>query len=163
MPTSSNLARRAPAEIPDQHVESQPRPKVMRRPAHFSAVPVVVEKDAPAATTPAPNVPAPLADELLRTEPTPPPLPPSHALRSWQDDARFGVAMLFIVLVVNLGLMLWLPQLQPSTATMAMQNTTPATPIPTAAANALTFYHSRIPETAAPVVHILGAPEEPGQ
>jgi len=77
------------AEVTPASPEVTNRPKVMRRPANFSA-----------ATASRPMPFEPLPADLL-------PTPPTHAAaRSWQDDGRFGLAMLVVVMMVNLLLTL---------------------------------------------------------
>ncbi len=73
------------------------RPKVMRRPAHFS--------DA----APATNVQPFSAPELIARE------KPAPVSKSWQDDGRFAVALLAIVILTNLAVMAWLNHIGPHT------------------------------------------------
>lgn len=98
--------------------EAAPRPKFSRRPASFS-------RAAPPAAAMAEPAPAQAAhsstDLVLRPEP----IPASTAHRpetAWQEDARFGVAMLVLVLLVNLALIYGLPLLpRPSPASPTEQ------------------------------------------
>ncbi len=109
---------------------SNARPKLLRRPAQFSS-PV----------TPTQAIPTPPSTELT-AQPVPAlPTPlefsiPSTTGRSWQDDGRFGVMMIAIVLLTNLVLMLWLPHLAKSEkiAAAATPNNTVSSVMPTATA-----------------------------
>lgn len=115
------------------------RPKIMRRPAHFSGPPT---QDTP---TPPPTTPAKAASA-----------PITVGMRPWQEDGRFGLALVVILLMVNLGLMLWLPRLQPR-----------ATPVDSVAMpviigsksdalpSAVTLYSQ--PSARSQAIHVLGA------
>lgn len=72
------------------------RPKFARRPASFSRS----EPDAEA--------PLPPALPKIAAAPKLPAIPPSHP-HAWQEDARFGIVMLLLVLLVNLALAYGLP------------------------------------------------------
>jgi hypothetical protein len=67
----------------------------MRRPAHFSA--------SPAGTS---VIPIALAAQHA-------PEPAPHAPPMWQDDGRFAIALLVVLIGINLGVMLWLSVLAP--------------------------------------------------
>lgn len=95
-----------PRMTPDEDATAA-RPKVMRRPAQFS-------KAAPPAMADTPHLPIPVAPE--------PPAPRAMRSHPWQEDGRFGLALVAILLAVNLALMLWLPHLVPAPATTAPQN-----------------------------------------
>lgn len=79
---------------PSSSTELAVRPKVLRRPAHFSG------------TNP--------LHEIISPEPVSIPLFPPKAefsTTSWQDDGRFGLVLLAIVAIINISLMLWLPHM----------------------------------------------------
>ena len=83
---------------PSAETEPLARPKVMRRPTHFSNAPS------------APSIPIPkLPTEVEASAPLPAASLPVRM--AWQDDARFGLVMLVIVVLVNIGIMLWLPHI----------------------------------------------------
>ena len=98
------------------HEEASAKPKVLRRPAQFSrkaALPV--EPAAP----------------HLADIPVPAMAPRSHAATPatphWQEDGRFGMTMVAVVLVVNVLLSLLLPLVNPhvrleAPATMRLNN-----------------------------------------
>ena len=73
--------------------ESAMRPKVLRRPAQFSA---------PAAASNVVSLPG-TRQELPMERP---PVAPSP--RVWQDDGHFGIALMVLLLVVNGAAALWL-------------------------------------------------------
>ena len=76
--------------------EPQARPKFSRRPASFSR---------PAPTELLPS-------DAIGTEPSLPPFRPVHAApAAWQEDARFGIVMLLILLLVNVLLVYGLAHL----------------------------------------------------
>ena len=137
---------------PSTVTEALARPKVMRRPAHFSTAP-----DAPSPRA------QPVDDERITTLPAPVSAP-TVSSRIWQDDARFGTVMLLIVVLVNMGLMVWLPHIR---VPVASHNATieQAAPITQDAApvTGVTLYTKpapaahALPSVEAPVtVHILG-------
>jgi hypothetical protein len=114
----SNARNLAQSFSPEAAASSQPlrdaRPKVMRRPAQFSS------SRSPAIS---PNAPVTRAinpqDTRIESAPSPQLSPPAPAAKLWQDDARFGIAMLTIVVLVNLALILWLPHMRtPSVPTV---------------------------------------------
>ena len=82
---------------PDEAAETAARPKFSRRPASFSRAsapaPASTVSDVPTFITPEAAPLAPLAPKFKPIVP-----PERHA---WQEDARFGIAMLLIVLLVN--------------------------------------------------------------
>lgn len=139
------------------------RPKVMRRPSQFSAT---------QATAAAPEIQPQRSsakpqesneDERLPIL-APPVAPVSLAARPcWQDDLRFGIFMVSVVVAVNILLMLGLPKIRHAPAITATQESTlaPLTPgglnSPTTE-QAITIYTS--PAPAAPIpdapVHTLG-------
>lgn len=95
-PTASTVAPSADGAV---------RPKVMRRPAQFS--------------TPASNLRVPPTlpleqrlDAALR-EPAAPAVQATPSARAWQDDGRFAVALLAIVIVVNVAVSIWLSAMSP--------------------------------------------------
>lgn len=87
----------------DEDNGEAPRPKFSRRPASFSR------------PQPGGGSVAPATDEVLLTPSVPVtpatvrPVVPTPT--PWQEDARFGVAMLVLVLLVNLALVYGLPLL----------------------------------------------------
>jgi hypothetical protein len=119
----SNARSLAQSFSPEAAASSQPlreaRPKVMRRPAQFSSS---------RSPTTSPNAPVTgainLQDTRIDSTPLPQLSPPAPATKLWQDDARFGIAMLTIVVLVNLALILWLPHMRTTLAPIA-----PITPI----------------------------------
>ena len=92
--------------------EAIARPKFSRRPASFSrATASSAPIAAPAPTVPpAPTDTTPLKETALALRP-----PAAPTTTAWQEDARFGVVMLLLVLVVNLALIYGLPLLTVST------------------------------------------------
>ncbi|MFM9889685.1 MAG: hypothetical protein ACKVOE_03435 [Rickettsiales bacterium] len=121
------------------------RPKVMRRPAQFSqpTPPVVAETQLAAL----PVVSEPSLARLPRTYP-------------WQDDGRFGLALVAILVVVNLALLLWLPHLLPQPIATATRNPLvmlgqAAAPTPAPLPVTLYAQPSRARLYTAPV-HVLG-------
>ena len=81
-----------PSVTPSTTADTISRPKIMRRPATFSS-------------TAHSN---PLPFELLKISPIVEHVASSH-LRPWQDDGRFGMTLLVIVVVINLVLALAIP------------------------------------------------------
>jgi hypothetical protein len=83
-------------EAPSRVIAAPPvKPKVLRRPAQFSA--------------PTSHAPTPETTNLRTDALTKPEQPASQALtRPWQDDGRFAISLLAIVIVVNIALSLWL-------------------------------------------------------
>lgn len=79
------------------------------------------------------------------------------ATRPWQEDGRFGLALILVLLAVNLGLMLWLPPMT------ALHSTVNAASVPVVIGTAeplhapVTLY--RQSAEARQPVHILGLPE----
>ncbi len=151
MSNHSNLAKKLPDSTPSEPLV---RPKVMRRPAHFSATTV--------AKTPAPSAPAPARprdtaseNENLAASPAAPAASTSPAQKPWQDDIRFGIALLSILVLVNFALIMWLPHMRTPSAQGTTQTvvTTPAAQAPKPLEAPLTFY-SKPEEPAA--VHVLG-------
>ncbi len=87
--------------------EHAPRPKFSRRPASFS-------RPAPGAGPIAAPAAAPIPTSTDALEPlaaTQPNRVPTLVTNAWQEDARFGVVMLVLVLLVNLALVYGLPLL----------------------------------------------------
>ena len=83
--------------------EAVSRPKVMRRPATFSA---------PNHLEPLPSEPVNLAPRVGHGQaPTP--------SRAWQDDGRFGVALLTLILLINIALALVIPSPHRDAASVA--------------------------------------------
>jgi hypothetical protein len=106
------------------------RPKLLRRPPQFSEIP---EK-----------LPAP-TESAFQLQTVPAPAESLPAAHPWQDDARFGMVMLVVVIVVNLALMAWLPHLgrvdNISASPIAIQNS--AMPASTIAVNPQITTYSR--------------------
>ena len=95
------------------------KPKVMRRPAQFSKPAARLE-------------PALTSDTRIEAEVPSAPTGAPHApsLRPWQDDARFAVALLTIIMLFNLALSVWLApkpsvSIAASSATIAAKNPVP--------------------------------------
>ena len=111
--------------------EQVARPKVMRRPANFSssgtAMPTIHLPTATKADSIEEN------ENLALSVPALPTVIPVYA-RQWQDDLRFGIAMLTILILVNLALIAWLPRLEhpelatTNTAASDISHVTQATP-----------------------------------
>lgn len=86
--------------------EGAARPKVMRRPAHF------------AGSAPETSNVVPMA--VMRVEPLIPETTPAlipAVTHSWQDDGRFGIALIALLLLINSTAILWLstkPQITPA-------------------------------------------------
>ena len=88
----------------------------------------------------------------------------------WQDDLRFGAAMLVIVIAINVALMLWLPHLHHA-SDISSRHLTAYTGIPASSADysPVTLYASpapapeptvpTVPAAAAPLVQTLPAPD----
>lgn len=99
--------------------ESQAKPKVMRRPSQFSsATPAKIQ------------APTPVVEPMLFAPLTPaqPAVTTIHEPSPWQNDGRFALALLVIVLVVNVTLYYALRQLAPAaTQTVLVQSATAAT------------------------------------
>lgn len=162
MRNSSTLAQRLPTETGSTVTELSARPKVMRRPAHFSAP----QPEAPV-TQPTRAMPLrqQLADELLIKDIALPPVAATAPARHWQDDARFGVVLLATVLMVNLILSLWLPHLKPVSTPAARDVMAPLSQPGAKQSDGLNFYYSQPEKSPArapeePVVHILGGTAE---
>lgn len=77
------------------------RPKVLRRPAHFSAQSLI-------------ETPEPVLVPLQYTHDEP---KHSPTLRAWQDDGKFAITLLALVIVVNLIVSAWLSAISPISAT----------------------------------------------
>ena len=156
MSQHAGLAQRAANDTGYGEAAEPPvRPKVMRRPSHFSS------KDAPA-----PHTPAFLSEkhdstpDLSQPAPSMPVVPYTPTAKAWQDDARFGAVMLAVVVLVNVGLMLWLPHIRPTPSvvqgaliTREIENETVQPDVP---ASPVTLYTKPVTQTEAPVVHVLG-------
>ena len=142
--------------------EQPARPKVMRRPTHFSSKTAAPDAK-PNLTLSVPQEPTP---DLAATT-LPATVLPSRAV--WQDDARFGAVMLAVVLFTNIALILWLPHVHrvanPPVALVAHESSAPSIQ-PDNTPHTVTLYTSETaPESdAAPVteektskpVHVLG-------
>lgn len=113
---------------PREVAAPQVKPKILRRPAQFSS---------PAA----PSHDRATPDLRLDTAAPAAPLTTSPLPRPWQDDPRFAIALLTIIIVVNLALSLWLspgspsPSIADTTRISAAEEpastaSTPATPSP---------------------------------
>lgn len=135
--------------------EQPVRPKVMRRPSHFS-------QKGPALT----NEPAFLTEkhddalDLSQPPASVPMLALTPAAKAWQDDARFGAVMLAVVVIVNVALMLWLPHIRPIPNKLPDALVTSETAVPTVQPDEplspVTLYTKPVTQTDEPVVHILG-------
>lgn len=91
--------------------ETIARPKLSRRPASFSRP---APDTAPLATSALmPLEPLPLAAASAPVRPASPAAP-----TAWQEDARFGIAMLLLVALVNIALVYSLPLLPHTEATV---------------------------------------------
>ncbi len=97
--------------------DSVVRPKIMRRPAQFSHAEPIVIVQSPSLNTP------PEKADIATSIPSKP----------WQDDGRFAIALVLLLVAVNLLVILWL---------------TPAAPPPA-------MVHSQTPEAGIPGVTIL--------
>lgn len=88
------------------------RPKVLRRPAHFSAQSLA-------------EAPEPVLISLQHTHAEQKHTP---AFRAWQDDGKFAITLLALVIVVNLVVSTWLSAISPAstTETSTSLDTTPA-------------------------------------
>lgn len=100
----------------------QVKPKIMRRPAQFSTPTLTT------ANTSTPDLhldaPQPVPQHLAAPMPRP-----------WQDDPRFAIALLAIVIIVNVALSLWL---SPSSTAPSIADTTRESANPAAASSAPT-------------------------
>ncbi len=89
------------------------RPKVLRRPAHFQSS--LTESPAPV------FIPLQQHVAINAEKPAPP-------FRAWQDDGRFAITLLALVIGVNLLVSAWLAAISPlplkPTATTTSNNTT---------------------------------------
>lgn len=101
------MSERATAySIPPQATTPSPgnelavRPKVLRRPAHFNAKTTMIESPAPVL------VPVQFMQHTAE-KPTP-------VFRAWQDDGKFAVTLLGIIIVVNLLVSTWLAAISPA-------------------------------------------------
>ncbi|MEJ0009931.1 MAG: hypothetical protein WDN72_05050 [Alphaproteobacteria bacterium] len=115
------MSRNAPASARPSGGEEAVRPKVLRRPAQFSrAVPVPLAAEPP--PTPVANLPA------LAT--------PTPAMgRAWQEDVRFGLALIVSLFFINL-VMVWLVPHLPGTDAAADD----------AGGNGITFGNAVLPQ-----------------
>jgi hypothetical protein len=148
MSLNKGLAQNVPEDTAaTARMEAHVRPKVMRRPATFSSVqgqPSMPTIHLPPAT--------PLAEtenENLALSVPPLALSVSAPTKLWQDDLRFGVAMLTILVLVNLALIAWLPHLrrgEPLPVRTEFTYTTPAAHV--TQQTPLTIY-AKPPEAAA--------------
>jgi len=84
--------------------DGQARPKIMRRPAQFSTTNAEIIPHG--ILHPMPNI---TAEAPLLPNPTPE--------RSWQDDGRFALTLLAIVISINLALSAWLSGITPTNPT----------------------------------------------
>ena len=85
--------------------EPAARPKVMRRPTQFFTLDEAVLQ-------PLPLVHSEESVNLTATPTLPTSLTTRQNALAWQEDARFGVVMLTLVVAINIALMLWLPTLK---------------------------------------------------
>ncbi len=142
MSNNRGLAETLPTFTSTQQEVAVPaRPKVMRRPAQFTDM-----RPAPS-VAPSIVMPAPSAideNEDLSQHTTAAPATAATAAstnKPWQDDVRFGIAMLTIVVLVNIALMLWLPNMRPVTIPAAdVEKETTAGAVTTPPDHSLTFY-----------------------
>lgn len=117
--------------------ETSARPKVLRRPQQFSRKPAATEIDltaAPLSSTPAaPESSMPARNPGRRATDVRQPTPKEP---HWQEDSRFGMALIFGVVFVNLVLALLLPLMHKPQAVRVPATTqltgTAAMPSPTA-------------------------------
>lgn len=77
------------------------RPKVLRRPAHFNTK-TAIEAPVPVL------LPLHTATSQAAEKPSP------AAFRAWQDDGKFAITLLAIVIVVNLVVSAWLSAISPA-------------------------------------------------
>ena len=137
MSNNRGLAEKLPTlDSPPQENAAPIRPKVMRRPAQFSdARPKTL---APSIVMPAPSALDENEDLALAT----PASQSNLTQKAWQDDVHFGIAMLTIVVLVNLGLMAWLPHMRPVPVAPAeqKQEATNSGTVTTLPDRSLTFY-----------------------
>lgn len=115
--------------------ETNARPKVLRRPQQFSRRPGTMEIDLAAAPVSVSSEPArPSLSPGRRAADAP--IPARREESHWQEDSRFGMALIFGVVFVNLVLVLLLPLMQRPQAANAPATTllggTAAMPSPTA-------------------------------
>lgn len=80
------------------------RPKVLRRPAHFGAKPI--------------ESPVPVLLPLQSSEFNEQPLASTPA-RAWQDDGKFAITLLGLVILVNIIVSAWLSAISPAKPTHA--------------------------------------------
>lgn len=101
-PAASNISVH-PASAGSHTPEALARPKVMRRPAHFAHAPVT----APQATTIISDFPSLTSDGS-------PQAGTAATARAWQDDGRFAIVLLAVVVFTNLAMIAWLGHIRPT-------------------------------------------------
>ena len=127
------------------------RPKVLRRPASLQEVPLAAPEPTPPTR----------ALTIARIEPTPPPAITAPAARPWQEDARFGFAMVLIVLLVNLLLVFGLRHSGGPDVSISLQ-TTPSDTAAAAPVPEVTTYARPVEPRRQPrAVNLLGADDLP--
>ena len=94
---SPSLGVKSPETAPSEPIA---RPKVMRRPPQFSSPTSATRQ--PATILADQHLDAPALDAAMPTTPA------SSITRPWQDDGRFAVALLAIVITVNVMVGMWL-------------------------------------------------------
>lgn len=95
-------------ESPDHSSPAHPslaRPKVLRRPTQFSGSTPVTEDLRAESTSDVVIAAFPLTE---RTQTKKPQATRPFAHRAWQDDGRFAITLLAVVVIVNTVLAMWL-------------------------------------------------------
>ncbi len=136
MSNQRGLAEQLPAFTSTPAETAAPvRPKVMRRPAQFTDT---------RPKTVAPSIVLPPSAETEENENLAISVPitanTAPATKTWQDDVRFGIVMLTIVVLVNLALMAWLPQMRPVAVPAAEPKQEASGTVTTPPDQSLTFY-----------------------
>lgn len=99
-----------------QSADAQARPKIMRRPAQFSNTGAqIIPHSLPLNM---PNITTDMAPS------TPIPQPP----RAWQDDGRFAITLLALVIGINLLVSAWLSTITPEKSVALLEANTPKKP-----------------------------------
>lgn len=125
------------------------RPKVMRRPASFTRPSPAVATPSPAAMAPAP----PLTADLRVSAPEQPlAAAPATQLtnRPWQEDARFGLVLALILLVLNAALFWSLPKLRSATPSASAPQEQATSPAPVASPVVTVYTHPAAPAPYTP-------------
>jgi hypothetical protein len=100
------------ATTPTAGTELAVRPKVLRRPAHFNAKANPIASPAPV-LVPMQSVP----QAMEKSAP---------AFRAWQDDGKFAITLLALVILVNVIVSTWLAAITPEKPVAASAISTPA-------------------------------------